>query len=212
MQADALAGLLRALDVGPTIIIGGSGGSRVSLLAAARHSEVAAKLAMWWISGGTFGLLTLAMVYCGEPFRAAYSDGMEAVADLPEWAEVIERNPRNRRRFLDQDRAEFLATMDRWMRVYCPDPSATVPGLTDETLTSLAIPTLVFRSGASDPYHTRATSEGVHALIPGAQLAEPPWGDREWIEVSANARAGTGGLFERWPRLAPQLLDWAKPQ
>src|SRR5438552_7991497 len=52
MQADRLAGLLRALDLAPAIVIGGSGGSRVSLLAAARHPDVASKLAMWWISGG----------------------------------------------------------------------------------------------------------------------------------------------------------------
>src|SRR5690606_34782928 len=36
MQAEALTGLIRKLDLGPTAIIGGSGGSRVSLLAAAR--------------------------------------------------------------------------------------------------------------------------------------------------------------------------------
>ena len=210
MQADALAGLLRALDLAPAVIIGGSGGSRVSLLAAARHPDVASKLAMWWISGGTFGLLTLAMVYCGESFRAAWQGGMEAVVELPEWAEALERNPSNRQRFLDLDRQEFIATLDRWMRVYCPDPSAIVPGLSDETLAKLDLPTLVFRSGKSDPYHTRATSEGVQALIPGSRLVEPPWGDTEWMEVSAAARAGTGQLFERWPLLAPQLLDFAR--
>jgi hypothetical protein len=95
------------------------------------------------------------------------------------------------------------------MLAYCPDPLSTVPGLPDNVLGEMTLPTLVFRSGESDPYHTRATSEQVHALIPGAQLAEPPWGDREWIERSDAARAGTGGLFERWPLLAPQLLDFA---
>ena len=209
MQADMLAGLLRALDLAPATIIGGSGGSRVSLLAAANHPDVASKLAMWWISGGTFGLLTLAMVYCGESFRAAWQGGMEAVVELPEWAEVLERNPANRQRFLDLDPQQFIETLDRWMLVYCPDPNATVPGLADETCANLDIPALVFRSGKSDPYHTRATSEGVQQLIPGARMAEPPWGDTEWIERSAAARAGTGALFERWPLLAPQLLDFA---
>ena len=210
MQADALAGLLRALDMAPATIIGGSGGSRVSLLAAARHPEVASKLAMWWISGGTFGLLTLAVVYCGESIRAAWQGGMEAVVELPEWAEVLEQNPENRRRFLDLDPRQFIETLERWMLVYCPDPNATVPGLPDDACAALALPTLVFRSGKSDPYHTRATSELLHRLIPGAQLVEPPWGDAEWIERSAAARAGTGGLFERWPLLAPQLLEFAR--
>ena len=210
MQADCLAGLLRALDLAPAVIVGGSGGARVSLLTAARHPDVASKLAMWWISGGTFGLLTLAVVYCGESIRAAWQGGMEAVVALPDWAESLERNPGNRRRFLDLDPRDFIATLERWMLVYCPDPNATVPGLPDEACAALDLPTLVFRSGESDPYHTRATSEQVHSLIPGARLVEPPWGDREWIERSEAARAGTGGLFERWPLLAPQLLEFAR--
>ena len=72
------------------------------------------------------------------------------------------------------------------------------------------MPTLIFRSGKSDPYHTRATSEGLHTLISGSKLVEPPWGDREWIERSDAARGGTGYLFERWPLLAPQLLEFAR--
>lgn len=208
MQADHLAGLLRALDLAPAVIVGGSGGARVSLLAAAMHPDVASRLAVWWISGGPFGLLTLAMVYCGESIRAAWQDGMEAVVALPEWAEVLERNPRNRERFLACDPREFIAILERWMLVYCPAEGMTLPGLADEALASLPVPTLVFRSGESDPYHTRATSEQLHALIPGARIAEPPWADREWIERSNAARNGTGALFERWPLLVPQLLDF----
>jgi len=210
MQADHLAGLLRALDLAPAVVVGGSGGSRVSLLTAATHPEVVSRLAVWWISGGPFGLLTLAMVYCGESIRAAWQDGMRAVVELPEWAEVLERNPANRERFLALDREEFIATLERWMLVYCPDPAMTLPGLPDAALGAVRVPTLVFRSGESDPYHTRATSEHVHALIPGAVLAEPPWGDREWIERSSAARNGTGALFERWPLLVPQLLTFAE--
>jgi pimeloyl-ACP methyl ester carboxylesterase len=209
MQADALAGLLDHLGVGPAIVMGGSGGARVSLLAAARHPEVAAGLALLWISGGVYGLLQLAMVYGGDSFQAAWTGGMSAVADLPEWQEVIERNPRNRGRILDQDREEFIATMERWMAVYSPDPEATVPGLPDRDHSSLDLPAVVFRSGASDPHHTRAMSEKVAALLPRAQLLEPPWGDTEWIERMAVARAGQGGLFERWPLLVPQLLEFA---
>ena len=209
MQADRLAGLLRALDMAPAVVIGGSGGSRVSLLAAARHPEVASKLAMWWISGGPFGLLTLAIVYCGESIRAAWQGGMEAVVELPEWAEVLERNPGNRQRFLDLGPQQFIETLERWMLAYCPDPTAMVPGIRDDACADLAVPTLVFRSGKSDPYHTRATSELLHKLIPGSRLVEPPWGDTEWIERSDAARSGTGHLFERWPLLAPQLLEFA---
>jgi hypothetical protein len=70
------------------------------------------------------------------------------------------------------------------------------------------VPALVFRSGASDPNHPRATSEAVAELLPNARLVEPPWGDREWHERQAE-REQTGGIFVGWPRLAPQLLAWA---
>jgi pimeloyl-ACP methyl ester carboxylesterase len=209
MQADRLAGLLRHLDLAPAVIFGGSGGARVSLLTAANHPEVASALGMVWISGGVYGLMLLATHYCGESIRAAWQFGMKAVTELPEWAEVLERNTRNRDIFLAQDRRQFIATLEQWMLGYCPDPSSTVPGLADATLTSLSVPTLVFRSGVSDAHHTRATSERLAELIPDAQLVEPPWEDDEWIQRSAAAAAGTGALFERWPLLAPQLLEFA---
>ena len=41
--------------------------------------------------------------YCGESIRVAWNGGMEAVVELPEWQEVLERNPGNRQRFLDLD-------------------------------------------------------------------------------------------------------------
>jgi pimeloyl-ACP methyl ester carboxylesterase len=210
MQADKLAGLLRALDLAPAIIVGGSGGSRVSLLTAARHPDVAARLAILWISGGVYGLMLLAVHYCGESIRAAWTGGMEAVVELPEWAEVLERNPRNRELILALDPRQFIATLEQWMLVYCPDPKATVPGLSDDMCARLTVPTLIFRSGASDPHHTRATSERLHELIPDSRLVEPPWDDREWIERGEAAQAGTGHLFERWPLLAPQLLEFAR--
>jgi hypothetical protein len=134
---------------------------------------------------------------------------MEAVVELPEWAEVLERNPRNRERFLQLAPRDFIATLERWMLVYCPDPGSPVPGLVDAELEQLAVPTLVFRSGASDPHHTRATSERVQELIPGARLVEPPWPDDEWNQRGEAARNGTGALFERWPLLTPQLLEFA---
>lgn len=208
-QADRLAGLLRHLDMAPAVIFGGSGGARVSLLTAVRHPDVAAALAMVWISGGVYGQMLLATHYCGESIRAAWQGGMEAVVELPEWAEVLERNPRNRGRFLQLEPPEFIATLERWMLTYCPDPTATVSGLPDSACAELRIPTLVFRSGVSDPHHTRATSERLHEAIPGSQLAEPPWPDDEWKQRGEAAANGTGALFERWPLLAPQLLDFA---
>jgi pimeloyl-ACP methyl ester carboxylesterase len=207
MQADTLAQLLSHLDMTPAVISGGSGGARVSLLTAARHREVAAGLAIWWISGGVYGLMVLATHYCGGSLHAAWTGGMEAVVALPEWADVLERNPANRLRFLEQDPNAFIATMERWMRAYCPREDQHVPGLPDAMAKGLDLPALVLRSGQSDAFHTRATSEALAELMPKARLTEPPWGDREWIERQAQ-REKLGGLFVRWPLLAPLLCDW----
>lgn len=204
MQADALVGLLEHLEMTPAVIIGGSGGARVSLLAAAQPGA-ASGLATWWISGGVYGLLTLAMHYCGGSLAAAWtSGGMEAVADLPEWQEVIERNARNRQRILDQDPKTFIAAMERWMLAYVPTDEP-VPGLSLTAARALDIPALVFRSGQSDVWHTRATSERLAEVLPQARLVEPPWGDREWLERGEEREKG---IFVRWPLLAPQLLEW----
>jgi pimeloyl-ACP methyl ester carboxylesterase len=211
MQADVLAGLLRNLDLGPAIIAGGSGGARVSMLTAARHRDLAAGLAIWWISGGVYGLMTLGTIYCGGSLVAAWDGGMEAVVELPEWQDALTHNPENRDRFLAYDHQEFVATMERWMAAYCPCGGELVPGLTDIEAAGLDVPTLVFRSGTADFHHTRATSERIAQMLPAAEIVDPPWGDREWRERQAERTAGvTSGLFVRWPLLAPQLLNWAQ--
>ena len=208
MQADALGGLLRELDLSGAVIAGGSGGSRVSLLSATRHRDLTAGLAMWWISGGIFGLMSLAVHYCGGSIRAAWFEGMEAVAALPEWQDVIAANPKNRDIILAQDPKGFIRTLESWMAVYCPDDErAMVPGVPNEDVRGFDRPALVFRSGESDLHHTRHTSELLASLLPQSTLVEPPWPDTEW-----NDRHIVPGdpLFVRWPLLAPQLLSWAK--
>ena len=208
VQAEVLGELLRYLDLGPTVIAGGSGGARVSLLTAARCPDVTAALAMWWISGGVPGLLQLANYYCMPSADAAWHGGMDAVVELDQWQEVQDRNPGNRARFLAMDRQVFLDVMDRWALAYCPCDDSLVPGLDDADVARLAVPILVFRSGTSDMSHTRATSEALAAGLSGAELVEPPWGDDEWNERRAEIEQ-TGSLFVRWPLLVRQLVDWA---
>ncbi len=170
MQADTLAGLLRELGMAPAVIAGGSGGSRVSMLTAARHPDVASALAVWWISGGVLGLISLGYHYCSDSIRAAWNGGMAAVVELPEWQEVLERNPSNRDRMLELDPQAFIATMERWMLVYCPCGDEVVPGLSAEDAAAMQLPTLVFRGGRSDINHPRATSEAIAAAVPGAAV------------------------------------------
>ncbi|MGE0880300.1 MAG: alpha/beta fold hydrolase [Acidimicrobiia bacterium] len=221
MQADTEAQLLRQLGLGPAIVVGGSGGARVSLLTAGHHPDVVRGLGVWWMSGGTFGLMSLAMTYGGPSLAAAWREGIETVPGLAEWKEVTTRNPANVDRILKQDRKTFIATMERWMQAYFPRDDELVPGIKDADVRAMNVPTLVFRSGESDAHHTRETSERLAALVPGARLVEPPWGDREWIERGAAAAAGGGSgptgtttpgssLFDRWYLLVPQLVEWAR--
>ncbi|HTV94685.1 MAG TPA: alpha/beta hydrolase [Steroidobacteraceae bacterium] len=209
LHADALAGLLRGLGVPRAMLVGGSAGSRVSLLAAIRHPEVVDRLFLLWISGGAVSLAALAFHYCHDSLAAAAAGGMEAVAALPGWQEQLNRNPRNRAALLRQDGAAFIETMKRWAWSFFPQENSPVPGLVPAQLAALQMPVMVLRSGESDYHHPRETSEAVHAMIAQSRIAEPPWGDREWIERLQAASHGEG-LFARWPLLAPQILEFAR--
>ena len=210
LHATVLNQLIRKLAPGPVALLGGSAGSRVSLVAAARDPEVVSHLVIWWISGGPISLAQLAAYYCGDSAIAASRGGMEAVAALPGWAEQIARNPRNRDIILAQDVDAFVAKMQQWAAAYGYSDSSPVPGVTAADFARLKMPVLVFRSGKSDLSHTRRTSEWVHELIPHSTLVEPPWPDQEWNNCSAIPNAPGRGRFERWPLLAPRLLEFLR--
>jgi pimeloyl-ACP methyl ester carboxylesterase len=212
MHADDLAALLRALDLAPAIVAGGSGGSRVSLVTALRHPEVTAKLVIWWMSGGVFGTMYLAMVYILPVIAAALVGGMGAVADLPQWEETIAANPSNRDRLLAMDTAEFVAIMKRWLTAYVPQEGSPIPGVSDAELARLRVPTLLFRSGNADEYHPESVSLELHRLIAGSTLVDPPWGEDEWDRVKRRTVAGEGHFFDEWPRLADPILKYLADQ
>ncbi|MET0364390.1 MAG: alpha/beta hydrolase, partial [Sphingobium sp.] len=90
-NADTLAGLLRAIDFGPTLLIGGSGGGREQIVTAIRHPDVVSKVFVLWLSGGAIGIATLPIFYCADAVMTAYAGGMEAVAALPGWQEPLTR-------------------------------------------------------------------------------------------------------------------------
>ncbi len=210
MHADALAGLLRTLDLAPAVITGGSAGSRCALATVARHPDVATGLAIWLISGGVYGLMSLAYFYYGDSFFAAYTGGgMEAVVELATWQEVLERNPANRARILNLDPKQFAATMERWMAAYSPGLDQLVPGLALDEIARVSVPTLVFRNSDTDPIHNRETSDRIAELIPGARLVEPPWGDLYWRERFEGGSRGESWCGP-WPQLVPALAEWAE--
>lgn len=203
LQADFLAGLLRTLGVAPAFIIGGSAGSRVSMLAAVRHREVVKGLGLWWLTGGTFGRIAIAWNQYGPAVQAAWNDGMEAVAKLPQWQEVLSSNPGNKQRLLSQDPKQFIDTLQRWMLAMCPGDELVVGMSNAEVRKVVDCPALIFRSGFSDMFHPRAASDELAALLPNVQYVDPPWPDTEWIDGTPQT------LFRSWPKLAPILHDWA---
>jgi pimeloyl-ACP methyl ester carboxylesterase len=207
MQAEILPQLIRALDLGPTILAGGSGGARVSMLAAARDPEICSHLAIWWISGEPIGLMQLATYYCGEAATLASQGGMEAVMDATSWAIQFSVNPVAKEVVRQMDPDKFIAVMQRWAAAYAPSDITPVPGMKPVDFARLNMPVLVFRSGTSDLSHPRVTSEWVHRLIPHSRFIDPPWGNDEWNERSATREKG---LFVSWPKLAPIILDFAK--
>ncbi len=212
MNAEALVGLVRELGLKDVTLVGGSAGSRISLMAAARMPDNVPKIAIWWLSGGAVGLAGLAWFYCGDQVAAAAKGGMAAVAALPSWADQISRNPRIREILLAQDPEEYIAVMQRWAQGFNYSDATPMPGITAEQFASLTMPILVFRSGKSDMAHTRRTSEWVHELLPNSTMKEPPWGDQEWNYVSTFPidSANRRGRFERWPLIAPMVLEFLK--
>jgi len=212
MNAEACVGLVKALGLKNIVLVGGSAGSRISLMAGIRMPENVEKIAVWWLSGGAIGLAGLAWFYCGDQVAAASKGGMEAVVELPSWADQIARNPRIRDILLRQDPDEFIAVMQKWAAAFNYRDDTPMPGIGADDFAKLTMPVLVFRSGKSDMAHTRRTSEWVHELLPNSTMQEPPWGDQEWNYVSTfpNDVTARRGRFERWPLIAPDVLKFLK--
>ena len=210
-QAERLAGLIRHLHLGPTVIAGGSGGARVSLLAASRNPDICTHLAVWWISGDPIGLMQLATYYCGEAAILASKGGMEAVMEATSWAEHFAKNPASKEKIRAMAPEDFIAVMQKWASAYVPSVTSPVPGMRPVDFARLTMPTLVFKSHKSDLAHTETTSLWVHRLIPQSKLVIPPWRDDEWNYQSGETQSGKGhSLFTSWPKLAPVILDFIK--
>ncbi|HXK25817.1 MAG TPA: alpha/beta hydrolase [Myxococcota bacterium] len=204
MQGSFLAKLVRALELGPTALIGGSAGARISLFAAKEDPGAVSRLVLWWISGGLVSLMRLGSYYCCEPAEQASLRGMEAVAAMPIWTEQLTRNPKNREIMLGQDRRAFIAQMERWAAGYIPSPDSPVSGLTKDDFARMRMPALVLRGSPNDLYHPASVCEQVHALLPNSRLVDAPWP----IDVFAERMRDGRGLFRDWPLLIPQIVDF----
>jgi 2-hydroxy-6-oxonona-2,4-dienedioate hydrolase len=209
MCADDLAKLLDTLDLGPVILAGGSAGSRISVLTAIRHPEAVSKLAVWMMSGGTFGTMFLAMNYLLPHIAAAWASGMEAVVEVKDIKERIDAEPRLRQQILDLDRDEFLARLNMWLEAYVPRPENPLPGVPASDVAKVTVPMIIFRNGDGDPYHPAEVSYAVHEAVASSEIVEPPWGRDSWFQTKQRQLAGKGNLFDDWVLLAAPILKFA---
>ncbi|MEB3061852.1 MULTISPECIES: alpha/beta fold hydrolase [Mycolicibacter] len=211
MRAQTLHGLLTALDTGPCILAGGSGGARDSMLTTMLYPELVTKLVLWNIVGGIYGTFVLGSYYIVPNILAVRGTGMDAVAKIAEWRDRIEENPNNKQRFLDFDRDEFLAVMLRWLGAFVSKPGQTIPGVDDEMFDAIKVPTLIIRGGENDLDHPKRTSLEVSCLIKGSELIDPPWPEDAWERASEDRASGKVkhfNMFDTWVQAAPAILEF----
>lgn len=209
-QAAVLCKLIRTLNLGPTTLVAGSAGARVSLFAALHDPEFISHLVLWWVSGGVASLMMMGSGYCSELALAASMSGMEGVAALPAFAEQIQRNPRNREIILQQDPLTFIATMERWAAGYLPAEPFAAPGVSRQQLAQLPMPVLIFNNHSLDFFHRSPITEWLHAAIPHSKLIDLPWQDDIFArrnKVAIESKTGTGHFID-WPDLAPAIFEF----
>jgi 2-hydroxy-6-oxonona-2,4-dienedioate hydrolase len=211
MRAETLFQLITELDVGPCIILGGSGGARDSMLTTMLYPEIVRKLVVWNIVGGVYGSFVLGGHYVIPSILAVRGLGTNGLLSVPEWRERIEQNPANRQRLLDFDADDYLKVMLRWLNAFVPKPGQTIPGVPDEMFDNITVPTLIIRGGENDWDHPKRTSLEVSCLIKGSKLIDPPWPEDAW-ERAGEKFAQSGGktfcLFDTWVQAAPPILDF----
>jgi 2-hydroxy-6-oxonona-2,4-dienedioate hydrolase len=213
MRAQTLHGLLTALDAGPCILAGGSGGARDSMLTTMLYPEAITKLIVWNIVGGVYGTFVLGSYYVVPSILAVRGLGMEGVLAVPEWRERVEQNPANKQRFLDLDPDDFLKVMLRWLNAFVSKPGQTIPGVDDEMFGNIKVPTLIIRGGENDLDHPKRTSLEVSCLIKGSELIDPPWPEDAWeraAEKRAQGKVKRFNMFDTWVQAAPPILEFLR--
>jgi 2-hydroxy-6-oxonona-2,4-dienedioate hydrolase len=211
MRAQTLAGLLTALDTGPCILAGGSGGARDSMLTTMLYPQLVTRLIVWNIVGGNYGTLNLAAVYVLPSLQAVRGLGVPGLLTVPEWQERVAQNPDNESRLLGLDRDEFTKLALRWLNAYVPKPGQTIPGVDDEMFDGITVPTLIIRGGEHDLDHPKRTSLEISCLIKGSELIDPPWPEDAWereLEIFMADTTAPFRMFDPWVQAAPPILDF----
>lgn len=209
--AEEMAELLLKLDAAPAYAVGGSAGSRTSLTLAVRRPEVVKGVFVWEVSGGPNSAAATAPNYYGQFIDAARQGGMKAVAETEYFALRINDNPDNEARLLAMDPAEFIAVMSQWQDLYSvPNP---VSELTEDQLTSIKCPVVLFEGNTPDEVHHRSAAEAAHRFIPNSELRPSAWTHEEWDIIGQHNHtfagiAATNRYHMKATFYAAQLLEF----
>ena len=209
--AKEMADLLLHLDAAPAYLAGGSAGSRTSLTVAALRPDVVKGVFVWEVSGGPNSAAETAPNYYGQFINAAQQGGMQAVAESEYFAQRIKDNPANEEKLLSMDPSEFIAVMTRWRDTYSmPNP---VGELTEEQLTGIGCPVVLFEGNTPDEVHHKSAAEAAHRLIPNSELRPSAWTHEEWDIVGQHDHtfpgiAATNRYHMKATFYAAQLLEF----
>ncbi|MBW8826022.1 MAG: alpha/beta hydrolase [Acidobacteria bacterium] len=202
--ADDLAALLDHVKLAPAWLLGGSAGSRVSYITAARHPVQVRGLVVWSVSGGPYASQNLGHDYHRPFIDAAIRGGMAGVAATPFFAARLAVNPDAESHLLATEPELFIAAMRRWNEDFFAQPGASLPSASDAELRSIRCPTLIFEG--NDDFHPAAAAEALHRLVPGAVLAPLPWTGEEFMFRQLGRVEGT--IFDLYPQLLPAILEY----
>ena len=205
--AEDLYELLRQVATVPAYVGGSSAGCRVSLLLAIRHPDAIKALLLTAVSGGQVAAERLGYNYYGQFIEAAQRGGMQAVMEMPFFAERIEQNPSNRERLLAMNPNEFRAIMARWRAFFTADKP--IIGATEAELRAIEAPAIIMPG--NDEVHPRAVGENLHRIMKRSELVPQLLTEAEVATLRDHGGA-PAAQAERTARLAPFLLDFLTRQ
>lgn len=206
--ADQLAGLIRALDLGPCYV-GEYAGCRTTPLLCVKHTSLVKGLMLAWPSGGEVPAERLPKNMHRPYIRAALRTGMEAVAQTPMFAASIRKNPANRELLLAMEPKQFIRQMAYWEAYFTTSADLPTAGcrLSEEEWRSIRVPATV--TGGVDPVHQTVAAQRIHALLPASSYHSPVVTLDEWDAIF-NVKPYPETSHFQGSRIAPVWVDFIR--
>ena len=182
LWADQLAGLIRALGLGPCYV-GEYAGCRTTPLLCVRHPSLVKGLMLAWPSGGEVPAERLPRNMHRPYIRAALRSGMAEVAETRVFAASVQKNPSNRERLLARAPLEFVRQMAYWEAYFTTSADLPTAGcrLSEDEWRSILVPASV--TGGVDPMHPTVAAQRIHGLLPDSTFHDPVVTLAEWDAI-----------------------------